>query len=240
MDPVVAELGALATAAALGFLHALEVDHMIAVTTFVSRRPALAAAARFGARWGIGHSVAVLVAGGVLLATGLRWPERFDALGEALVGVVILGLGLWAIRSARNLHLHRPEEHGGHAHLHLHGGKVAGPGHEHPHDAAHPADRPHRHGHGVTLVGLLHGLAGTSGVVALVPVTMIERTWLGVGYLVAFGVGVTLAMTLYALVAALAMRQAAGRSLEWGRRIARGIGVAGVAIGAWWVWRAMG
>jgi len=55
---------ALGTAAMLGCLHALEVDHLVAVSTFVSRRPTAAAAVRFGFRWGFGHSLAVLAAGG--------------------------------------------------------------------------------------------------------------------------------------------------------------------------------
>ena len=70
----------------------------------------------------------------------------------------------------------------------------------------------------MTLVGLLHGLAGTSGVVALLPVTMMDRIGLGLGYLTLFGAGVTVAMTLFALVAAAAMRKATEHSLDWGRR----------------------
>jgi ABC-type nickel/cobalt efflux system permease component RcnA len=229
----------LATAALFGVLHAFEVDHMLAVTTFVSRRPALGTAARFGARWGLGHSVAVLLAGGVLLLAGLRWPARYDALGETLVGLMLVGLGAWALVSARKLHLHTAEEHGGHAHLHLHAGARAAHGHDHghPHPQPHGHDRAHG---GITLVGLLHGLAGTGGVVALVPVTLLRDVTLGLGYLAAFGVGVTLAMTAFALVAAAAMRQATARSLVWGRRVTRLVGATGIGVGGWWVLRAAG
>ncbi|HEX6106255.1 MAG TPA: hypothetical protein VFZ26_11775 [Gemmatimonadales bacterium] len=229
------DIVALGTATMLGVLHALEVDHMVAVTTFVSRRPSLRSATGFGLRWGVGHSVAVLGAGGVLLATGIRWPERYDALGEGLVGLMLVGLGLWALAAARKLHLHPEEEHGGHAHLHLHG---AAQPHEHPHHPE-PAARSHEHG-GMTLVGLLHGLAGTTGVVALVPVTMMDRVGLGLSYLTAFGVGVTAAMTLFALAAATVMRQATARSLEWGRRIVSLVGAAGIGVGLWWMARAAG
>lgn len=227
----------LVTAAVLGFIHALEVDHMLAVTAFVSRRPTLATAARFGFRWGLGHSLAVLAAGGVLLATGLRWSDRYDRIGEGLVGLMLVGIGLWALRSTRKLHVHPPAEHGDHAHLHIHGD--GGPGHAHPHPPdprSTPPDRPHRHG--ITLVGLMHGLAGTSAVVALVPVTLVDRTLVGAGYLVAFGLGVTMAMTLFALITAQAMRQAAERSVALGRRVSSGVGAAGVVIGLWWIWRA--
>ncbi|HEU4763511.1 MAG TPA: hypothetical protein VFS28_02590, partial [Gemmatimonadales bacterium] len=220
----------LGTAAVLGFLHALEVDHMLAVTAFVSRRPALTTAAGFGARWGVGHSISVCLAGGILLATGVRWPERYDSVGEIVVGVLLIGLGAWALRSASKLHLHPAGEHGDHAHVHHHGAGEAA--HEHHHH--------HANGHGITWVGMLHGLAGTTGVVALVPVTLIASRLVGFGYLVAFGVGVTAGMTVFAFIAAAAMRTAAERSLLWGRRLAGVVGVAGIAVGVWWVVRAAG
>lgn len=206
-----------ATACMLGFLHALEVDHMLAVSAFVSRRPAVGAAARFGARWGLGHSVAVLAAGGVLLALGVRWPERWDAAGEAVVGAMLVGLGVWALVSARRMRRHAEGHAHDTAHTHV-------PGHDH---------------HGITIVGFLHGLAGTSAAVALVPVTMLDRTSAGIGYLAAFGIGVTAAMTLFAMVAAVAVRRAAERSDLWGRRAATLVGSAAIITGALWITRAL-
>jgi ABC-type nickel/cobalt efflux system permease component RcnA len=235
------DIATLATALVLGFLHALEIDHMLAVTTFVSRRPALATAAGFGLRWGIGHSLAVLLLGGVLLATGLSWPERWTGYGEAAVGVMLVALGLWSLRATKNLHVHPAPEHGDHLHLHTHrDGTTDGPT-DRPtdHDHAGPHRHHHHHGRGITLVGLAHGLAGTSAVVALVPVTMVGRTTVGIWYLVAFGVGVTVAMTLFALGAAVAVRQASLRSLGLGKRISTGVGLAGVTVGLWWIVRAM-
>jgi len=201
-----------ATAGMLGFLHALEVDHMLAVSAFVSRRPAVGAAARFGARWGLGHSVAVLAAGGVLLALGVRWPERWDAAGEAVVGAMLVGLGIWALVSARRMRRHA---------------------------AGHQTTDADDHHHGITVVGFLHGLAGTSAAVALVPVTMLDRTSAGIGYLAAFGIGVTAAMTLFAMVAAVAVRRAAERSDLWGRRAAALVGSAAMITGALWITRAL-
>ena len=225
----------LLTAGMIGFLHALEVDHMLAVSAFVSRRPSVPLAARFGARWGLGHSIAVLAAGGVLLALGVRWPSRWDALGEALVGAMLVGLGAWALVSVRRIHLHSVEEHGGHAHLHVHG-----TGAEHTHAHAHEARSPdHSHG-GITAVGFLHGLAGTSAVVALVPVTLMTDVRAGLGYLAAFGVGVTLAMTLFAMAAAAAMQRAHARSLSLGRWTVTAVGLAGVVTGLFWIAGALG
>jgi len=227
MSPAVA----IATAFLLGLAHAIEVDHMIAVTAFVSTRPALRSAAGFGLRWGLGHSLAVFVVGGILVATGLRWPEEYDAAGEALVGVLLVVVGVWAMLRARKLHLHPAEEHGDHAHLHAHGVEAA----EHHHH--HGVRRAH---HGMTLVGMMHGLAGTSAVVALVPVTLMDRWWVGLAYLAAFGVGTILAMVAYALVAAAAFRRTSAASLRWGRVLGRFAGVGSIVVGVVWVWRAVG
>lgn len=239
---------ALGTAFLLGLAHAIEVDHMIAVTAFVSTRPALRAAAGFGLRWGLGHSLAVFGAGGILIATGLRWPAGYDQLGEGLVGGLLVAVGIWAMLRARKLHLHAPEEHGDHAHLHAH--RAAATVHTHDHHGqtapAHPPvghhhhHAPHRDRHGITVVGLMHGLAGTSAVVALVPVTLMDRKIVGLGYLVAFGLGTIVAMTAYAVVAAAALRRASEGSVTWGRMLGRFVGMGSIGVGLWWIWRAVG
>ena len=102
------ELLPLGTAFLLGFIHALEIDHMMAVTTFVSRKPTLATAFGFGLRWGIGHSLAVFVAGAVLLATGIRWSPGMERILEGTVGIALVGVGIWSLRTARNLHRQDP------------------------------------------------------------------------------------------------------------------------------------
>lgn len=234
--PSIAEWLPLGTAFVLGLLHALEVDHMVAVTAFVSTRPAVREAAAFGLKWGLGHSLAVTLAGSILLATGVRWSNQYEALGEALVGVLLIGIGVWAIRASRRLHLHPAAEHGNHAHLHTH--QAAGQPHHHPHPA--PArGRRHAHRHAITLVGMAHGLAGTTAVVALVPVTLVGRLSLGFAYLAAFALGTILAMATFATLVARAMQSAAIRSLLRGQRLGAWTGGVGIAIGIWWVVRAV-
>src|SRR3954466_8472120 len=83
----------LLTALVAGFAHALEPDHMAAVTTFVSRRPRPLQAIGFGVRWGVGHSAALLVVGMVLVALQLQLPERMNRGLEFGVGGMLLALG---------------------------------------------------------------------------------------------------------------------------------------------------
>ncbi|MDZ4673232.1 MAG: hypothetical protein SGI84_02195 [Gemmatimonadota bacterium] len=233
--PTITEWLPLGTAFVLGMLHALEVDHMIAVTAFVATRPALRVAGAFGLRWGLGHSLAVLVAGGVLLASGLRWAGSHEHWGEALVGVLLIGVGIWAIRTGRQLHLHPPQEHGDHAHLHAH--PPSSSSHRHSHPSLSKQHQHHRHA--ISLVGVAHGLAGTTTVVALLPVTLVDRVAVGVAYLLAFGAGTVVAMTIFAVVVASAMQAAGSHSPALGRHLSTGAGLAGIAVGLWWVARSL-
>jgi ABC-type nickel/cobalt efflux system permease component RcnA len=209
-----------ATGLLLGLLHALEPDHVAAVTTFAVRRPNRRAAVGFGLRWALGHGGMVLLVGTGLLLLGLQFPPAAGTWLERLVGLVLVGLGAWTVASARRLHVHAHTHPDGVTHTHLH---------SHAHGAA------HAHGHGATLVGALHGLAGTAPVIALLPVVALETPWLGIGYLIAFGIGTAIAMGLYALLAGAVVGGAARRSGRLARRIAMGTGVLTIAVGLFWL-----
>jgi hypothetical protein len=223
-------IAAYAAAFALGAAHALEVDHMVAVSAFVGRHPRVGTATMFGLRWGLGHALVVLLVGGMLAWSELTVPAAAAGWAELGVGLMLVALGGWAIRSARRLHVHTPQHHAGHAHLHAH----APARHPHAHDHADPA---RRHRHLSTLAGAIHGLAGAAPVVALIPVTLLSGAWRAVGYLVTFGLGTVLAMSLYAALAALAAARAA-TSLRTARRVASLTGIASTMVGIWWIVRA--
>src|SRR4051812_25235353 len=160
----------LLTALVAGFAHALEPDHMAAVTTFVSRRPRPLQAIGFGVRWGVGHSAALLVVGMVLVALHLQLPERMNRGLEFGVGGMLLALGLWLLWSVLHERAHRL-------------GAEA--------EAAHPHPHSHTHSHTTLWVGMAHGLAGTAPLVALLPAAMTRSTPLAAAYLLCFGVGTT-------------------------------------------------
>lgn len=221
--------GAYITAFALGAVHALEVDHMVAVNAFLGNRPRVASAVGYGARWAVGHSVVVVCVGSLLAISGVVVPAAFVEAAEIGVGAMLIGLGVWALRATRRLHVHTPVDHGDHAHLHVHA-----PGHHpHRHDAG-ASLRHHRHLS--TVVGAAHGLAGTAPVTALVPVTLLTGFWGPFGYLAVFGVGTIVAMVVYAGLAAVAMQRlrSSVRAARWLAGLTAG---GSVVVGAWWVVR---
>ncbi|MDB4950939.1 MAG: urease accessory protein UreH [Gemmatimonadetes bacterium] len=210
----------LFTALVAGFLHALEPDHMAAVTTFVSRRPRPAQALGFGVRWGVGHSGAILGVGLVLILLDVRMPGTLAQGLEFGVGAMLLGLGLWLLWTL----LHER------AHALAHG--ADGVEHAHHHH--------HGHAHGGSLwVGLAHGLAGSAPLVALLPVTLIRNPWLAAGYLLFFGVGTTVAMATYALLAGALFQQTGRRLPRLAGTLRAATALGSAALGVFWMFGAV-
>ena len=148
----------LLTGFAAGAVHVVGgADHLVAMTPFSLRQPV--AALRAGLAWGAGHSVGVVVL--ALAAIGLKdlvHIEAMSAWAEFLVGVALLLVGALAVRTAFGLKLHSHEHHHNdasiHRHLHLH---VRG------------QSNHRRHAHAASGLGLLHGLAGASHLLAVIP-----------------------------------------------------------------------
>ena len=167
----------------LGMRHALEPDHLAAVSTLVGREHRGYKAALLGACWGVGHTVALLAAGVTLALLRAEMPERLAILFEGAVAVMLIGLGLRAIAQAARLgsigpaHLHRH-----HWIVHQHSGAPA-----HLHIGAWTfARRP-------LIIGAVHGLAGSGALTALV-LTTLPSTAARLAYTALFGLGSTIGM----------------------------------------------
>src|SRR5258705_5309923 len=169
----------------LGIKHALDADHLIAVSTIVSEHQSLKWASLIGAFWGLGHTATLFVVGLLVIVLRLTIPPRL-ALGlEFLVAVMLVVLGvriLWRSFRAEKIHLH-PHNHSPerHAHFHVHGE----PGereevHSHPH--------PFKAMRKPFFVGMVHGLAGSAALMLLV-LTTIPSPLAGLLYIVIFGFG---------------------------------------------------
>src|SRR5213594_721059 len=166
----------------LGIKHALDADHLIAVSTIVSEHQSLKWASLIGAFWGLGHTATLFVVGLVVIGLRLSIPPRI-ALGlEFLVALMLVVLGgniLWRSFRAENLHLHahahNPETH---THFHFHGEREES--HTHPH--------PFKSMRKPFFVGMIHGLAGSAALMLLV-LTTIPSPLAGLAYILIFGFG---------------------------------------------------
>ena len=200
-------------------------DHLAAVAPLaVQRRQA---GWRIGVAWGLGHAAAVALVGVLALALRDALPLDFlSSVSERLVGILIIGVGLWGLRAALESRVHdHPHDHKGvqhqHAHLHL---------------AADPdARRSHRHGHAIFGIGAIHGLAGGSHLVAALTALAFPSTALAGVYLTAYGLGSVLTMALFAGLMAWAARRLAKRADRYIPPALALTSLAAVAVGAFWL-----
>ncbi|MEO5509551.1 MAG: sulfite exporter TauE/SafE family protein [Longimicrobiales bacterium] len=210
------------SALVLGTAHALEPDHLAAVTAFVVRRPRPLHAAGFGARWAIGHGAAIFAVGVLLLIAGRSIPDGWTSLLDRVVGLAMIGLGVWTLVTAKTVH----------AHSHTH---TDGTTHTHPH--AHARGGEHGHAHAATGFGLLHGLAGTGPAVALIPLLSLRSPREGAVYLFLFGVGTAVGMTAYALLAGVLAARLARGSGTFSKTVSTVAGLFAMLVGFIWLLR---
>jgi hypothetical protein len=204
----------LAVGFLLGMRHATDPDHVIAVSTIVSRERSIAKAGWIGALWGIGHTLTILLVGAAIILFGLAIPTRLGLTMEFSVGLMLILLGILNLTGAMKWLSEKfspahPRVTGSHVHLHEHGSQL------HLHWHAHQPGKEH-HAESLTppswmtasvgrlglfqtlrplCVGLVHGLAGSAAVALLVLGTIREPKW-AVLYLLIFGVGTIAGMML--------------------------------------------
>jgi ABC-type nickel/cobalt efflux system permease component RcnA len=226
---------------AAGLVHVLAgPDHLAAVAPLAASRPRRAA--RAGMQWGLGHTGGVVLI--AILALALREVLPIEAVSnwsERLVGVVLIAIGVWGLRIALSSRLHAHlHEHEGHEHAHFHV-------HRHAHARARGDARPdgapaaalpaprHRHTHAAFGVGILHGLAGSSHFLGVLPALALPSDGAAVAYVAGFGAGSIVAMTAYAAcVGALARRSTRG-PLHWYRLLLSSSAAAAVVVGCVWL-----
>lgn len=219
----------LATALGLGLLlglrHALDADHVAAVSTLVTRERGIARSCLLGAFWGAGHTTALLAAGLAVVAFRLTIAPAVEAALERLVGLVLVLLGAHVLlRAVGSLAVH------GHEHTH------AGTTHRHPHFHLGASEPGHVHlvrfGGRPFVVGLLHGLAG-SAALTLVVLSTIPSPVGALVYILVFGLGSTAGMLLLSGLVGLPMAMAArqGARVQLALQVAAGLGSA--ALGVW-------
>lgn len=179
LTPELSTISVLLIGFVLGLHHAVEADHLAAVSTIVSEKKSLFSASIVGGLWGLGHTISLFVVGAVVIFLKFQISKTTEVRLEAIVGVMLVLLGINALRklfTAKKFHLHA-HEHGEreHVHIHSHG------------DESDPASH-HRFSPRSILIGMVHGLAGSAALMLLI-VPSIASPLVALAYILIFGVG---------------------------------------------------
>src|SRR5262249_54395514 len=159
----------------------------------VTRSASLRETIRVSGAWGVGHAATMIVFGTVLILLGATLPDRVVHGLEGVVGFMLIVLGIDVLRRlvTRKIHVHDHSHGHGHervrhVHVHIHERQIS------RHEHAHAAVLWPR----ALVVGCVHGLAGTAGLV-LLALPAVSSGASAVGYLVVFGVGTVAGMILF-------------------------------------------
>ncbi len=215
----------LAIGGLLGLRHAFEPDHLAAVSTLATRPGGrrLWSAARLGLIWGSGHTVTVGAVALLIIALGVRLPDRFWPAAELLVASLLIALGavvIWRyVRGRWHIHTHSHTAAAPHFHLHSH---AADPNHGHAHAIV---DARRALGFGVA-----HGLAG-SGAIAALLVAAVPDTMSRLAYFAAFSAGTIAGMLGVSLTLSVLVRFAAEKGARWATILHVGAAVGSVVAG---------
>ena len=217
----------------LGFKHATEADHVVAVSSIVSEHRKILKVALIGGLWGLGHTLTLVSVGMVVLMLGVAIPERISQYLEFGVGLMIIGLSGTALRRIlrrpTDLHVHT-HTHGTNRHSHVHFG----------HNHTEHAELSENHSHRVNqiglkplLVGAMHGLAGSAALTLLV-LTQVKSLVLGISYLLIFGFGSVLGMMVVSTLIGVPFALSSRRLTKVTFGLQTVAGFAGLCFGFWY------
>ncbi len=185
----------------LGLKHATDADHVVAVTTIVSKQKKLRHAAMIGISWGIGHTFMIIVVGIMIILFHVAIPEKTQLLFEFIVAAALVVLGTLNLTGMTQLLLkrfsgaHTHPHDGDHSHMHVHYEGDSSASHHHNGIGEFVEKFGIVHLVRPLVVGLIHGLAGSAAVALLVLGSISDQTT-GVLYLGIFGIGTIVGMML--------------------------------------------
>jgi ABC-type nickel/cobalt efflux system permease component RcnA len=236
----------------LGIRHATDPDHVIAVTTIVSRQRSIRHAGLIGILWGVGHTITILLVGAAIILFNLAIPPRIGLAMELAVGLMLILLGVLNLTGVTQWVTHRftpghKHEEVIHSHAHRHGGEVHA--HIHSHNPeVHVHTHLDRDGEPAgafqkalariglyqllrpVAIGIVHGLAGSAAVALLVLTTIREPRW-AIVYLLVFGVGTIAGMMLITMMIGVPFAYTGKRFENFNRGLGIASGLISVAFG---------
>lgn len=222
----------------LGMQHAMEADHVAAVSSVVSRKKGWRTISWHGAVWGVGHTLTLLVVAGTCILLKTTIAERTAERLEFVVGIMLVGLGvhvlgrLWRDRVHFGTHEHADGTR--HMHAHSHAGEQGPHAHSHHHHE-HPEQLPWR----TLLVGTMHGMAGSAALVVLTA-SSITDPWGGLAYVLLFGLGSIAGMALLSAAIAVPLTWTATSLTRANHAIQAAIGIATIGVGAHVIYETIG
>ncbi len=185
----------------LGLMHALDADHVMAVSVLANQKPSVRRTLLFSLQWALGHGGVLVACGVVLFGIGVSIPSHLQHWAEMSVGVLLILLGLsffWKFRQQKiRLVQHRHDEI-----VHTHWSTDE---HEDNSHYIHTSES-HRSvkeaiikNHQPVMIGMLHGMAGSAPALALIPAVTSGQLTLAMTYLMIFSLGVILSMMTFGL-----------------------------------------
>lgn len=229
----------------LGMRHATDPDHVVAVTTIVSRQKSVRYAALIGIFWGLGHTITIFGVGSAIILFKLVIPARLGLSMELSVGLMLILLGVLNLSGVMRwiTETFTPPHGMAHSHTHAQTNPESSP------DASHPIDSKHwgpvrdtfgRLGVYQVLrplaVGIVHGLAG-SAAVALLVMTTIRVPLEATAYLLVFGLGTIAGMMLITAAIALPFTWSQTRFALLNRSLATASGLVSLCFGLFVVYQ---
>ena len=242
----------LLTVVSIGFLlgmrHATDPDHVIAVTTIVSRQRSIRQAGLIGVLWGLGHTITILFVGAAIILFNLVIPPQIGLVMELVVGLMLILLGVlnltgvtqWITNRFMPVHSHggvihsHTHRHGEEVHAHIHGHKPE----VHLHSEHKPQSRFQKALARIGLyqllrplaVGIVHGLAGSAAIALLVLTTIRDPRW-AIAYLLVFGVGTIAGMMVITMLIGAPFAYTGRKFTNFNRGLGVASGLVSVAFG---------
>lgn len=224
----------------LGMRHATDADHVVAVSTIVTRERRLSSAALIGALWGAGHTLTILAVGAGIILFTLVIPARLGLTMEFSVGLMLILLGAFNLRGfgKQISGISKSQDHTHEDHTHDGPGQTSS---AHTHTSISYLDRSWGRWSVYQwcrplIVGLVHGLAGSAAVALLVLTTLHNTHW-AIAYLLVFGIGTIGGMMVITLALASALRYSSARSAWLNRYLGTVAGFISLAFGLFIVYQ---
>jgi nickel/cobalt exporter len=189
-----------------GLRHAFEPDHVVAISTMLGEAQRTKTRVAYAAMWGLGHAAMLLMVGATLMLARAQLPSRLEAAFELAVSIMLIALGTRALAHAARRARLQP-----HRHRTPHAWRTFGP----------------------LTMGIVHGLAGSGALTALV-IARLPSVRLGIVFMLLFGAGATIGMSLLAGIAGAPLSYVLRR--RWGMSALLGTtGLVSMSLGVSWL-----